>query len=528
MRHRVFTIGLALLAAAVLVGPLALGEPPAPATATATATPPPGENAASPALEEDTPSPSELDAADEELLGRFRNISRLLERLDGPDEQAAREAFDELLSLGRPVVLSVQERLRERRALRLAELIADLLKKYPDARGARRPRTATGQPAGNADAAGAGRPVAEPNAAPRPPGDSAQGGPDEPSPGLSPEELQKARAALGVEKLDEVDRFLEKRFLDANELAEHGQYDEAARTCEAILTLRPDTVLRSKIKTFKLACEDRKVQTNFVKATFVPDQEYYEAGETINLSVVLENLTPDPMEIALVTITPEREPAQSRRRGAPPPPIPVPKGLFILDVTYSEFEPLGAVGSLSRRAFQEVDAKIALAPGARWSTRFSIPTSQDNPQLKVYRTYAIEGEFRSISIKAGKNSSPRPIAVEPLTVSVYPIKVGSILEDPIQALGHALDHGSPNQLFLVSVLIPDAQRQMATELLMAALDRPEGVDHLVLLSCLRQVTRQPIELEESAWRRWWTAQKNGTPVKTPLPWQALPAPPTTR
>ena len=124
-------------------------------------------------------------------------------------------------------------------------------------------------------------------------------------------------------------------------------------------------------------------------------------------------------------------------------------------------------------------------------------TEDVRPGGTVYRTYEVAGLLRSLEIKVGGRGNLRPVRIEPLTIPVYPVKVSRYLDDPLGSLARALDHNDPNELFLVSVLIPEALRRPAAELLMAAFDRVDTGERMLLMSCLRQVTRQPIEMEES-------------------------------
>lgn len=489
MRERGAALSLAVVLAFALALPaLAADDPAAPPDPRPAA---PGDPAVQPPHAD--PSEEPLTPAQEELLRQFARWSDLLRALEGSDEEASARAFAELLKVGRPVILLVQERLRERKGLRLAELLAELMAAYPDARPAA---------AGSADPpAGA---ATDPTPAPPP------AAPPALSFRLTPEEIEKARAPLQLDNLTEVDKFLAAKFLEANELAAKDRCDEAIRLCEAILALRPDTTLRPRIKAFKVECEDKLVQARLVRATFVPDRTLYELGDVINLKLVLENLTPDPMEITLVNTLPIKDKETDRRH----PKLHL-KGLIDVTVTLTEFNPVGDSGSLTRQDYHQVDSDITLLPGARWSTMFSIKTADDDPKNGLYRTYTVEGRVLSFLIKAGERSSARPIVIPPLTIPVYPVKVSRILDDPIQALGSALDNGSPNDLYLVCRLIPEVKRQMATELLMAALDVAAEPRKILILSCLRQVTRQPIPLEEPAWRKWWQAQQEGGGLQPP-------------
>ncbi|MBI5368914.1 MAG: hypothetical protein HZA54_17900, partial [Planctomycetes bacterium] len=286
--------------------------------------------------------------------------------------------------------------------------------------------------------------------------------------------------------------------------------------------------LRARIKAFKLSCEDRLVQSRLVRATLVPERNLYETGDAINLKLVLENLTAEPMEIVMVNVTSRTPDEETRRRT-----LETLHGLLSLEITYTEYEPFGSAGSITRPEYHMVDADIKLPPGGRWMTHFTMSTQDVRPGGTVFRTYELSGELRSFEIKVGARSNLRPVRIEPLTIPVYPVKVSRYLDDPLGSLARALDRNDPNEVFLVSLLIPEALRRPAVELLMAGFDRVDAGGRMLLMSCLRQVTRQPIELEESAWRRWWAVQQDSSaPIAAPAlptgmsPSQATPPAPT--
>ncbi len=386
-----------------------------------------------------------------------RSLADLFAELESPDGMRARSAFDALAKVGPELLPEVEKRLQSCNARALAELLIAI----------RHPSevvfTETDLPADVM---------------------------------RTDDDLARITPTISTADLNSWEKALYAKYLDAVRLAKLSRYEQASKLCDAILVLDPSVSYRNAVKTLKVFAEERLLMKNVVRTEVKTDRTLYEIGEVVDVSVTIENLTTELLEV-------EFAPSEEIKDSAMRKYFEGYKPEMYFRITYSQYDPLGTVSTSQLTQTIPVDKQVRLGPGERWVRTFAIDTMRDNPTNQLYRSYKVEGELRPMRIRHGGQTVFRRIAIDPLLVRVFPPDVDPVLQDPVGFLTRALEGGVPNDIFLCALLVPVKDLDRAIQLLMDSLVKAPAAGQLAIMATLRHVTGAPISFEVDEWTRWY-------------------------
>lgn len=416
------------------------------------------------ALADDSTEP----LADQPVFAESQEIQLLLQILDSPDPVEKNAAFNRLMAIGRPVLPHLEERLR----LRAGDSYVDLLRGLA--------------------------------VLPEPPAPVA-------GPEGTPPELQEPQ---GRANPDEVAKYLLDKYDAAREMYDLGDYEHARNLAEGILSIEPSCSLRGELKSFKVLCEQRITETKLVKPSVATRHDVYRTKDRIDLTFKMEDVTPGPVELDFTGTLSGL--ARAPKNG---------QNFLHAEITITEYTPYGDSRSWNRTQTWELKENARLAPASPWTFPTSLDISADQGAEKLYRTYTIQAEVRPYLFRTPEGDlRGRRVQFPTVTIGVFPLEddVELLRVRGLDLLSKALDGieddrpATANDVFLVCLLLHEEDKGKAVDLLMNALAHPRAsdLDKQLVLSCLRQITRLPLEMSEEAWLGWWrdeNATANGKP-----------------
>jgi hypothetical protein len=387
-----------------------------------------------PVKAEDKPKETEQ----KELLDKTHRILQLVNKLESKDEAEKKAAFKELRDIGSPVMPYLMDKLKEKAVY--LELASQIQAFHP-------PTT---------------------------------------------EELKSSmhvwQEMMGIKNDKEIaliERYFYSKYLSAAQFYQREDYQSALDIINAIIKLESNISFANKLKLFKLACEEKIVQKNIIRANLRTPRDAYEIGEKIFVTLKLENVALAPVEITL-----------------PQDPI------IIIYINATEYGPYGDYLSSSRMEEEKLTIKnISINAQKFWEYTFALDTSVEGVKTINYRTYEVVTELRPGRLKTDKEESIRKIISLPITIRTFPPKIDKVLKDPLPSLAKALDEGIPIDIFLCALLVPETDKEKAIDLLMRSIDKSTEDAKKTIMTALKHITRIPVELEEKAWRQWWEERK---------------------
>jgi len=381
----------------------------------------------------------------EELLSQGQKILALIDKLESKDEAERKVAFQTLKDIGLPVIPFLVDKLKEKGIY--VELAAQI-------QAFRLP---------------------------------------------TPEEIkanlhvwQEMIGPVADKDLALIEKFFYSKYLEAIEFYKAEEYQFALDIVNAMLRLEPKITFQNKLKLFKIACEEKIIQKNVLRATLRTPKDIYEIGDKIFVTLKLENVSLAPVEIDL-----------------PPDPF------MVINLNITEYGPFGDYLSDIRMEQEKLTAKdITLKPQEFWEYTFAIDTAKDGIKTINYRTYEVVLEIYPSLIKLEKagrsgfptaagNASLRKIVSLPLLLRTFPPNIEKVQKEPLPSLTKALDAGIPIDIFLCALIVPESDKDKALELLIRGLDKSTDQAKKAIMTALKLVTKLPVELDEKAWLQWW-------------------------
>ncbi len=402
--------------------------------------------------------------AEEPVFAESQEIQLLLQILDSPDEVERNAAFNRLMAIGRPVLPLLEERLR----LRAGDSYVDLLR---------------------------GLAVL----------------PEAPAPVAAEPEQQQPEGGANP---DEVARYLVDKYAAAQEMYQTGEYERALALVQGILGIEPTCSLRSQLKGLKKDCEDRITEAKLVKPSVSTRHDVYRTKDRIDLTFRMEDVTPGPVDLDFTGTLSGL--ARAPKNG---------QNFLHADITITEYTPYGDSRSWNRNQTWELKENAHLAPSAPWIFPTTLDISGDQAAEKLYRTYTIQAEVRPYLFRTPEGDlRGRRLQFPTITFGVFPVEddVELLRVRGLELLSKALDGieddrpATANDVFLVCLLLHEEDKGKAVDLLMNTLAHPRAsdLDKQLVLSCLRQITRLPLEMSEDAWLDWYR-DENATANRPP-------------
>lgn len=397
------------------------------------------------------------DPAGEPVYADADEIRLLLRIVDDPNSRLEEQnaAFNRLLAIGRPVLPHLEERLRLRAGDRFVDLLRGLA------------------------------------FLPEPP----------PSAPAAPTEEE--RAAFGQANPGEVSKYLLEKYLAAKKLADSGQYERAKALAEGILKVEPTCAWRSQLKDLKLLCDAKIAEAGLLKPTVTSRQEVYRTKDRIDVTFRMDNLTPGPVDLDFTGTLSGLSRAPKNAQN-----------FLHAEITITEYTPYGDSQSWVRTQTWEMKQNVTVTPASPWIFPVTLDVSADQARGNRYRTYKIDAEIRPYLVRSLQGEQrARRIAYPPITIGVFPIEedLEIVRLRGLERLSRALDGVQEGQLamandvFLICLLLDEKDKMKAVNLLMNALAHPRASepDKQLIITCLRHITRLPLENSDEAWLDWW-------------------------
>lgn len=319
--------------------------------------------------------------------------------------------------------------------------------------------------------------------------------------GLCPAEFDGLRRPLSEEDAKKLETLLYQKYLEAIALYKAGKFEQAHKLAEALIIVERRLPFRPDVQRLKVLCEEALLTSRLVAARLAAKKRIYEVGETIEIVASMENLTAGPLTIELAA----SQPVEPAVKGAAT--VTPGKTHLFLTIEYTEYDPYGSVHSIVRQELVEVEPRITLSLEQPWRHSFNIETLKDNPLGMVYKEYKVMAEMRFASVSGATTLVPRRIVFEPLTLRVFPQDVDPILRHPLEFFIGALDAGSPIDILLGAMLVPEKDQLKAVEFMIKALPHATQIGKRVLMNTLRLVTKAPVQFDEQAWIKWWEGRE---------------------
>ncbi len=370
--------------------------------------------------------------ATKDFYKQTNTIFNLLTKLDGADETDRQDALSQLVEVGPSVIPFLIDRLKDKSIY--VELTRQIMERHP------------------------GTEIK-----------------------ITPKLLKELSARAPKNESILTDKYLYSKYLEAQELARRERYEEAIKMVSSILVIEPRLSFGTKLKKFRIDCEEKLIKEKVIRTSLRADKEIHETGDKINFSLGFENVTMAPIAITLG----KKNPA-------------------VLYLSVTEYGPTGSYNNFDRMEKVELpDEKIVLKPQEKWEYTFELDTAKD-PRSLNYRTYTLGVEIRPLRIEGvGDLTNIRKIVFPQVTVKTFPPDVEPVLKNPLPKLSQALDGGMPLDIFLCALLVPPEDQDKAVALLMNALQKSDESIKKVLMNSLKHVTQLPFLQEETDWLEWW-------------------------
>jgi hypothetical protein len=329
------------------------------------------------------PAGDNRDSETQRLIEQARRIETLVEMLSCPRQEERDAAVEELVKIGQPAVPFIHRRIREAGA----GVYLGVLERIN----------------------GVALPGQGPSA------DVVPGAPAE----FVPDNLRQSMAAQ-MEKATPTEKYLFEKMMVAAEFLQRGEARKAQEILDAIHTLESKVSFRDTLKRMRLACAEKSVQNEIVRAKLSAAKDIFETGDKIQITMVLENVCAESIEMTFASFA---EPGAQD------------KGFAMATVEITEYDAFGGSGTISSNQDVTIDSKVTLEPGGKWEGSFTLDTMEYAPRSVNYKVCNVSVELRPLPLrrKTTGDDMTRKIGFPQLRLRIFPPHVDSVLKDPLQS-----------------------------------------------------------------------------------------------
>jgi hypothetical protein len=392
----------------------------------------------------------QLQSNNEEAAREAKIINANIDLLSDSDDKVRKIAQDYLILKGIKVIPFIEQRLRERKAHDLYQMIKTIeLKATPEMPAA----------AANVD------------------------------PALA--KFADLASKIKPPERNAVDQVLLLKLSEAFSLITRGQLDAAEKIIIAIRTLDSGWKYNDWVIELHRYVQMKIIETKFMKPTAEPKTEVVTLGEPVEITVRLHNIHKQPLTISKYELA---------------------KPILFAEYRATAMEFDGSIEEHRDTKTFDMPDKIVIDPEKTWENAIRIDTKEFHPDKNLYREYSISMITTFVNFESAEEKGVRKLAFPTVTVKVIPAKYAGYVADPIKSLTELLgEQGAENdakvQDVYIAVLLCKGDKDRvyrANELLIPLLDKNRTAEGFtVLIRLLEHLNDARIERSKEAWEKWW-------------------------
>lgn len=290
-------------------------------------------------------------------------------------------------------------------------------------------------------------------------------------------------------KLDKgiVDKYVQAKYNEALAYANAKNYQRGLDLSSALLVLEPRSSGSETVRRLKRYCDTMITQTTLIEAKIFQEKICYATGEPVELTLRLRNLFRSTMQIEY------EKPAAG---GAA-------KGVVVVEIEVRVTDWEGASRSFFKHQELTIDGEIPLASGAQWERKFALEVGDELDDRLHVREVVVNAWTQPAKIDTEGKTVTRRLQFEPGRVKLVPPQYVKNLENPLEALGRAMEKGTVHDVFVCTQLLPDEQKDPAAELLIKWLGKAESEKgRMAAANLLASLTGQKYGTDARAWADW--------------------------
>jgi hypothetical protein len=293
-----------------------------------------------------------------------------------------------------------------------------------------------------------------------------------------------------AEKLpkDVAEKFAYVKYQEALAHVRHKNYQRAFDMVSGLLALDPRSPNLDAFKRLKRHCENMITQTSLIEARVLQPKLWYVEGETVELTARMKNIYK-----AMMTLTWDK--GTSTEPGG---------GLVLFDVEVSMSEMGGTSASDQRHQELRFEEEVPIAPGAQWERKFTLDTSSAITDPKQIRVIKVGGWSQPAKMSTDGVNITRRIQFEPALLKILPKKYERFMENPLDSLEKMIAEGDPQEIYVCSQLLGDADKDKGTEMLIRLLAKsnvPRSKNYAA--NILTALTGQSFGFDVQRWENWF-------------------------
>lgn len=269
-----------------------------------------------------------------------------------------------------------------------------------------------------------------------------------------------AELLKNLPKLDKTayDKYVHVKLAEAMAAAKKGNFQRGYDMSQALLTLEPRTPLADPLRKLRRWSENMITQTTLLEAKVIQARSAFAAGETVELTLRLRNLTKGALKVEYDKGTPDRP----------------GKGVAVVEIETRVPDLGGTVLTLTRTDTLYFENQIPIATGAQWEKSFVLTTFADIEDGEHLREFTINVWTHPLKIETEGHPVMRRIQFEPAVVKRVPKKYEKFIEDPLEWLKKTMETGIVQEVFLCALLLDEPQKEKGMELLLGRLKEAQA------------------------------------------------------
>lgn len=286
-----------------------------------------------------------------------------------------------------------------------------------------------------------------------------------------------------------LEEFLGDKFREAKAMKDRGEYQQARKLAEAMLTLDPGQPGAWELRRFVRECVERIAAKELLEPAFTVAQWVFEVGEDPELVFRIRN--------------------HNDQRAV----IHLEKGVLgSAKVTMTRYHASGLV----RRTEQQIivraaapDERIIIGPGRMWEQRVPLNLGEPLPLSGVVARLQLAGRFRPTRWTTEDKNENLSLSLPRTEFWVVPPGQTSLADRPLEKLTTALVFDREAAFFVGGQLAVGVGEQdpvyngKVVDTLVSHLEKLTGPRLAIALRLLEQATGMGFGPEPEKWKSWW-------------------------
>jgi hypothetical protein len=269
-----------------------------------------------------------------------------------------------------------------------------------------------------------------------------------PGPMMSHEEFLRR---IGKPDGTAADSYVRARMADVYRHFKDKDYQRAYDLVHALMVLEPKSRYTPELQKMRRTCDNMVTQSSMVRSLIVAPHAAT-ASSKVDFVLRMENMWKGGIDIKF-----DKE----------------ARPIVVVEITVERMDPNGSVTRAQRVEEFPMDRDIPIAMGAYWEKTITLDTGMEFSDDQDYlRLYSVGAWLPIVKIDRGPQAeAQKRLFFEPATVRLVPQKHMHLADDPLGNLGKAMDRGTVNEVFICAMLLPENQKTMGVEFLVAALEK---------------------------------------------------------